>query len=220
ADLSRRGWGLGATREGGELRVWRGEHFRTRLWRILHELRAPAPNKRMNIEHTSGRVYPGELRAHPGWMEEITATVVPGERVFVDFEGGWGRHLPTIDDLLSVLSGKPLRVFSSHGLTTLESSRSFGDRLRDYVDLSWRYAPLAQMRLSSLGSTEPRERRAFLAHLEERYGLVARFTPYPHASVEEWERTVSPHLRALFPHDPSPEPESTAEPELKKRRIA
>src|SRR5207253_4718481 len=70
ADLTRRDWGVSASRRGDRLRVWRGDRFRRRLWRVLAELRMPLPNKRQAWVHTVGRVYPGELRAHPGLLEE------------------------------------------------------------------------------------------------------------------------------------------------------
>ena len=57
----------------------------------------------------------GPLRAPPGGLDEVTSTVVPGERVYVAEEGGWGRHLPTVDDMLDlpIWTGDPVRVYSS-----------------------------------------------------------------------------------------------------------
>ena len=202
ADLTRRDWGLSIRSEAASLRVWRGEHFRARLWRIVHEIRSPAPNKRQGIAHTLGRIFPGELRAPPGQLEEITSTVVPGERVFVDVEGSWGRHLPTVDDLLDPIhvAPRPVRIFSSHGMTTLlPPEGSLRERLRTHAQISMRYATLASARLASLAAVEPRERRAWLERIDAEFGFRASFTPYPFREIAADAVTVSPFVRALFP---------------------
>ena len=55
-------------------------------------------------------------------LDEVTATQVPGERVFVPAEGGWARHLPTVDDLLElpVGAGEPVQV--THWVRGAESA--------------------------------------------------------------------------------------------------
>src|SRR5262249_33948678 len=98
AALTRDDWGLTARRRGDALLLGRGDRFRRRLWRILHELRHRAPNKRQAFAHTVGRAVRGDLVAPPGGLDEVTATVVPGERVAVETEGSWARHLPTVDE--------------------------------------------------------------------------------------------------------------------------
>ena len=190
AELSRRDFPLSATRVGGRLVVWRGDRYRRRLWRILHELRSPRPNKRQAYRHTVGRAQRGHLRAPPGMLDEVTATVVPGERVFVAEEGGWGRHVPTVDDLLDlpILSGDAVRIFSSFGVTTIKPPRSLFARIRNRLALSARYATFAAMRLAALAGTEPHARQRYAEELRARYGIEITF-----------ERYTYPDARALAP---------------------
>ncbi|MDQ3338198.1 MAG: HEAT repeat domain-containing protein [Myxococcota bacterium] len=190
AELSRRDFPLSATRIGGRLVLWRGDRYRRRLWRILHELRSPRPNKRQAHRHTVGRSQRGHLRAPPGMLDEVTATVVPGERVFVAEEGGWGRHVPTVDDLLDlpVVTGDAVRIFSSFGVTTVKPPRSILARIRNKLLLSARYATFAAMRLAALAGTEPHARQRYAEELRARYGIEISF-----------ERYTYPHARALAP---------------------
>ncbi|HWU87832.1 MAG TPA: hypothetical protein VN253_11180, partial [Kofleriaceae bacterium] len=197
AELSRHDFPLFATRKGDRLVVWRGDRYRRRLWRILHELRARRPNKRQAHRHTVGRVMKGLLRAPPGGLDEVTATVVPGERVHVAEEGGWGRHLPSVDDMLDLplLSGAPVRVFSSHGVTTIRPPSGWWARLRNRLALSLRYEALAALRLQSLSGTEPHTRQRYAEQLRESYGIRLTFTRYEYGG----HRALAPaRLAALF----------------------
>ena len=180
ADLSRSSFGLSLRKGSRALTFWRGDRFRRRLWRIAHEVRNPIPNKRQAHLHTVGRVYPGELRAHPGRMDEATATQVPGERVTVDSEGSWCRHLPTVDDVLDLpmLGHRPITVASSLGLTIIEPPAARWRRIKNRLAVSWSYRDLAGLRLASLAAVEPRERRRYLETLERDLGV--RFTFEPH----------------------------------------
>ncbi len=180
ADLSHGGEGLYARRGKRTLTLWRGDRFGRRLWRLWHEVRRPAPNKRQAFRHTVGRILPGPLRAHPGRLDEITETLVPGERVHVASQGGWGRHLPTVDDLLDLPLGSTERVhlFSSHGTTTLAPPASLGRRLRNRLRLSRDYQRLATLRLTSLNGNEPRERRRYVEQVERELGVAVQFSPY------------------------------------------
>ncbi len=190
AELSRRDFPLAATRVGGRLVVWRGDRYRRRLWRVLHELRTPRPNKRQAHRHTVARQMRGHLRAPPGLLDEVTPTVIPGERVLVAEEGGWGRHVPTIDDLLDlpIWSGDAVRVYSSFGVTTIRPPRSWLARVRNRFALSVRYEALAALRLASLAGDESHARQRFADELRERYDIAITFERYDYA-----------HARALAP---------------------
>jgi len=185
AELSRRGFPLAATRKRTRIVVWRGDRFRKRLWRIVHELKALRPNKRQGHRHTIGRVMRGILRAPSGILAEVTATAVPGERVLVPEEGGWGRHLPTVDDLLDlpIASREAVRLFSSHGMTTVHPPASFLRRLANRLAISLRYDTLAAMRLQALRSDEPHARVRFVAELRDRYGIEVSFMRYEYAKL-------------------------------------
>ncbi len=179
ADLSADDHGLYAERQGDVIHLWRGDTFTHRAWRVAHELLHPAPNKRQGHGHTVGRRYEGRLRAHPWRMDEITQTTVPGERVHVADDGGWGRHLPTVDDLLDLpLSGEPVQLFSSHGVTTLTPPASLSRRIKNRLTVTRHYEKLAQLRLSSLRGREARERRRFANEVEKALGVQVAFKPY------------------------------------------
>jgi len=185
AELSRRGFPLAATRKSSRLVVWRGDRFRKRLWRIVHELRARRPNKRQGHIHTVGRVMRGHLRAPSGILAEVTATAVPGERVLVPEEGGWGRHLPTVDDLLDlpIASREAVRLFSSHGMTTVLPPASFVRRVLNRFAMSLRYETLAALRLQSLQNNEPHARLRYTSELRDRYGIEVSFNRYDYGRL-------------------------------------
>ncbi|MFB1482931.1 hypothetical protein [Corallococcus sp. RDP092CA] len=204
ADLSQDGHGLYAERTDKTLTLWHGDRQERRLWRMWHEWGRPAPNKRQAFLHTTGRVMSGTLRAHPGHLDEITETQVPGERVHVASQGSWGRHLPTVDDLLDMPLSKDGKVhlFSSHGETVLVPPASRLRRLTNRLKVSKDYRRLASLRLDSLGGEEPRERRRFVEQVERELGVQVRFTPYGQ------NKQVPPALATLF-HEPEPKRSST-----------
>ncbi|MEJ7602904.1 MAG: HEAT repeat domain-containing protein [Kofleriaceae bacterium] len=211
AGLSRRDFPLFATRRGTRIELWRGDQVRRRFWRILHELRSRAPTKRHAHRHTVGRRPRGQLRAPPGGLDEVTATLVPGERVFVPAEGGWGRHLPSVDDVLGLplFERDPVRVFSSYGVTTIRQRGGLLSRLRNRLSISRRYAELAALRNQSLAGREPHERQRYLLELHRRYGIRAQLAryDYPAAGAE----TATPdHLAGLFPSPQAIAPGSSA----------
>ncbi|MFL5320014.1 MAG: hypothetical protein ACJ790_10205, partial [Myxococcaceae bacterium] len=194
ANLARADFGIYAQRSKRKLTLWRGDRFQRRVWRIWHELKRPAPNKRQGFVHTVGRVLPGTLRAHPSHMDEITETMVPGERVHVPSQGCWARHLPTANDLLDLpLSGKPVHLFSSHGVTTIKPARSFAKRLHNRVKLTFGYAKYAALRLSALNAAETHLRWRYAEEVARELSVTFTFTPWNAA-----ERTPS-MLASLFP---------------------
>ena len=200
AQITRRDWGLSARRSGTRLTLWRGDHFRMRAWRLLHEVTHPAPNKRQAFRHTIGRKQRGELRAHPGILDEVTATTVPGERVVIDAEGNWGRHVPLVDDLLDlpVTGNRAVTIFSSHGAVRVTPPKRLWQRLRNRVQLTLRYRKLAFLRLSSLRATEAQERSRYLEAIERDYGITCSYEPFEY-SQSSTEVMPSPHLDSLMP---------------------
>jgi len=181
AELTRGDWGVDVTPGRGHLTIRRGDRWRTRLWRVLHELRSPGPNKRQAFSHTRGRVLRGPLRAHSGVLHEVTGTGVPGERVQCEREGGWGRHLPLVDDLLGLplLRARPVHVVSSHGVCTLTWRRGLLGRLAARLRMSARYAWLAELRQQALAATEPAQRGRYAQALRAGFGVELRFGSHP-----------------------------------------
>lgn len=219
AELTREDWGVFGSLTRRTLRLHRGERFTAKLWRVLHELRHRAPNKRQGFRHTIGRVFTGTLRAHSGRLEEVTPTVVPGERVHIRGEGGWGRHVPTVDDAssLPVLRSEPVELYSSFGVTRLRATGSLPGRLWARLRLALRYADVAAQRTRSLDSAEPEERRRYLTMLRDRYGVDVSIEPPP--PTAEHPRRLPARVTSLLPVPRAPA-RSDAPPERPHAALA
>lgn len=178
--LARDDFGLSVDRTRRGLVVHRGERRRWSLWRVLFELTHPGPGKRQGFDHTLGSKPRGTLRAPPRGLAEVTATRVPGQRVLAAEAGGWGRHLPLVDDLLSlgVLRRSPVSISSSFGLTRISPPPSFTGRLRAWLSLTTRYSHFAEQRQRALASGDPLVQAAFARHIEESTGMSLEITPY------------------------------------------
>ncbi|ACY12676.1 hypothetical protein [Haliangium ochraceum] len=201
ADLGRDGFGLGIRATRWSMTLWRGDYTTRRLWRILHELRNPQPNKRQAFLHTIGRTYRSTVRAHPGRLDEATATTVPGERVFVESEGSWGRHLPTVDDVLDLplFRRRPVHICSSHGMVTMRPSRSFFRRLYARLAIHWRYTEWVTLRQSSIASDEPQQRRRFLERVQKRFDVDIEMSGYHDQAARNQALALNPAVANLFP---------------------
>ncbi len=175
---------LGLDRDGASATLYRGEPRTFSLWRALFEMRHPTPSKRQAFVHTWSRQPQGMLRAPPGGLAELTATQVPGERVLVEAAGGWGRHLPLVEDFVSLRlwSKHPIRLVSALGTTILEPPRFFGQRLAAWAHLTRRYADLVELRRRALGSEEAGARAAYIAEVERSTGIGVTFTPHRFAT--------------------------------------
>ncbi len=176
-------------------RLHRGFRWRFRLWRLLFELRHPAPDKRQAYRHTVGRVHYGEVRAPSRVLSELAETKVPGEPLHDADEGGWRPFLPLLDDFISVLNqplpGRPVRLHSSEGVTEVAPPRGLWQRLKAYVVLNWRFAELASLRnWSERSGTAPQ----YLQTLGELgYSIEMR----PHEADGPRDETVTRHFPAL-----------------------
>jgi poly-gamma-glutamate synthase PgsB/CapB len=166
----------------GEWRLIRGERRRRRLWRLLHEMRNPSPDKRQSHSHATGRTPRGDVRAPTGVLAEVSATRVPGERVFVPASAGWGRHLPTVDDLLERPARGEASIFSSFGVTrVVYPARRRWPASR--AGIVAEYAALARLRQRALETVDSAERHAYARALE-RHGFSLRFSPHGSAAEE------------------------------------
>ena len=141
----------------------RGEPRRLRLWRFLHELKTPMPDKRKGYVHTRARVFAGEIVAPPIGMAEVTPTRVPGERQLCPPVGGWGLFLPRVDDLLSVCGVTPraLSLVTSAGTITVKGPKTLESRMRARLAISLKYPHWAEVRQRSLAAVEPAQRRLY-----------------------------------------------------------
>jgi poly-gamma-glutamate synthase PgsB/CapB len=176
--------GLSVEHRGGDRwRLTRGQPERRQLWRILHELAHPSPDKRQSHRHTVGHVARGEVRAPTGVLAEVSPTRVPGERVFLPEIAGWGRHLPAVDDLLERPAGGEIGIFSSLGVTRLGFPPApRWPRTRAHVMLS--YARLARLRAQSLQARDAQQRGVYSRALS---ALGYRLQFHPHRAPADGE---------------------------------
>jgi poly-gamma-glutamate synthase PgsB/CapB len=174
-----------AARGHGRFTLTLGERRTLRLWRLLFELRTPAPDKRMGYAHTHARKFEGEIAVAPLRMGEVTPTRVPGERHLIQELGTWGQFLPRVDDLLiaASLRAEPRRVVTSFGTLVIRGPSGLFRRLLARLKLSLAYADYAIQRDVSLSAREPEVRieytrriRAlgFSVELENSAGRVGR----------------------------------------------
>jgi poly-gamma-glutamate synthase PgsB/CapB len=171
--------GFGLDLEGND-RLTRGPRMRFRFWRLLHEWRHPAPDKRQAFRHWLGRVSYGRLRAPSPLLGELAPTQVPGEPLYLEEEEGWRPYLPLVDDVLSSLNQlgrvEPVRFYTSEGITEVMPPRSGLRRLLAYGRLQWRFAELAQLRNWRQGTGKDPLR--YLTALRE-LGFEICFYPHP-----------------------------------------
>jgi poly-gamma-glutamate synthase PgsB/CapB len=109
---------------------------------------------------------------------------VPGERVLVPALGDWGRHLPTVDDLLARPPGGVAFVFHAFGVTRIDFPRTAGQRLRARATLTVRYAEYAELRARSLSALDGLERGRFTEAVA-RLGFTISFQPHRGAAPGE-----------------------------------
>ncbi|MBI4866867.1 MAG: hypothetical protein HY816_07935 [Candidatus Wallbacteria bacterium] len=215
AHLSRQDFSLSLIRSGKRWRMRRGEMMDTTLWRLLHELTHPSPDKRQAFNHTVGRILDGELRAPSGILGELTMTKVPGEKVFNDLEGEWRRYLPTVDDYLSLVSGRPrsgeAHIFSSSGVTSLRAPRGFLARLRARIGISRRYAELAGLRAATSGERPSPTSDRYIKSFERLWGFQTEFKPHAYRFAGRDHAPRDPSIERVFVSDVSPDAGTPAE---------
>ncbi len=169
------GFTLRPVRRG--VRVVRGDRLVPAGWRILHELRHPAPAKRQGHTHAVAPALDGPIHVPPLGLAEQSATGVPGQRVQVRDED-WGPHLPMVDDYRRALTWGQAWVVSSSGITTITPPTGLLHRVWARTTLLWRYGTLHQERLAAL---EQGDETRFTAHLERmgfQHGFRARSTAW------------------------------------------
>jgi len=137
---------------GKDVRGWyivKGPVFGFRLWRLIHEFMHPAPDKRQAFPHTIGRHFYGDIQIPSSIMAELTETKVAGEPLYIPSESGWRPYLPLVDELLSSLRriiNRPLRIYTSEGITEIIPPRSILKKLKTYIELTLRFSHYSGLR--------------------------------------------------------------------------
>ncbi|MBN1550582.1 hypothetical protein JW979_03895, partial [bacterium] len=161
--------------------LYKGDHYRRKVWRILDALMHPDPSKRQGFLHTVGRHMPGTMRVNSRILAEMTETKVPGERLYVSEEASWRPYLPTVDDLLSLtsnkLAGRIVRLFSAEGILELQGPQKLSDRYILWLHLTLEYRDLMQRRNLEASRLDAAMTRSFIQVVIEDLGVSVKFTP-------------------------------------------
>jgi gamma-polyglutamate synthase len=194
------GYYLRRTRRG--LVLEKGERFRFQLWRLLHEMSNPSPEKRRNFRHTKGRQLDGPIRAHSDILGELTATKVPGEPLVVWDEGSWRRHIPLVDDCLGLLrplaTDRNAELYSSFGITVIQGPEKPRERFKAYLRLLSEYSRLALLRNSHPGNKQYPDVGRYTRELRENFGVKVRFLPYSDTVGGESFAPCDPAIARIF----------------------
>jgi hypothetical protein len=182
AFFSRKSFGIYMEMGAEKVKLTRGDRWHYSLWRFLYEIRNLSPDKRQGFSHTLARKFTGTIRAHPGIMAEETKTKVPGERLLIEHEGSWRRFIPLLDDYLSInmgkLAEKPVKIYSSYGITTIISPQDWLSRMRIHWKISYNYDKLNDLRNANPRDKEHPDPKIYLDTMREKYGMVTLFSPY------------------------------------------
>jgi poly-gamma-glutamate synthase PgsB/CapB len=178
----------------------RGDVFGFRWWRLLHELRHPAPDKRQAHRHTTGRVFRGTLRAPSSILGELAQTRVPGEPYLIAEEGGWRPYLPLPDEVLSSLTVRaaegPVRIYTSEGVTELLPPRSLARRLEAWCKLTLRFPAYARLRN---WTSRLQESPSSYSQALEELGFNLRLRPHGGATEDAGSTALDPAAERFFP---------------------
>jgi poly-gamma-glutamate synthase PgsB/CapB len=151
AVLSQTDFGFDMHRGWLHVHLTRGPSFGFRLWRLIHELRNPATDKRQALSHVVGRINTALIRAPSQILGELSETKIPGEPLTIDEEGSWRPYLPLLDDFISVLNLSWLRartttLYTSQGITEITAPKGVGKRIIAAYWLNFRFQRLADKR--------------------------------------------------------------------------
>jgi gamma-polyglutamate synthase len=190
------------TRLGYE--ITKGDRYQRRLWRVLDEIRHPDPSKRQGFLHSIGRRYSGTVRSHSRLLAETTQTKVTGERLYVPGEASWRSYLPTVDDLLSLTSGrsagKPVNLFSAEGVVTIKGPRRMVDRIMLWLRITLDYRELARRRNLEARQLDSAMERSLIQVAIEDLGIEVSYRSHAyHYEGRSYSVTDPVVTRNLFP---------------------
>jgi len=145
--LTQRDFGCELKKTKKGYKLFRGSHFKFRLWRFLYEFFHPKTEKREGIKHTIGRHFRGEIQVPSSILAELSQTGVPGEPLYIHEEGGYRPYLPLVDHLLSILQkGRPFSFYTSEGITEVSPPAGFLERLKAKMHITLHFSSLAELR--------------------------------------------------------------------------
>ncbi len=181
---------------GQQVQVSRGEQRVIRLWRLLHELRNPTPDKRHLGDHLSGRGYVGPIRVPPERLGGASDTI-PSARVRHDSLDSWAPWLPRPEDCLDAADWGSLVFLTVQGITTLTAPKDVSARLRAQLQATWSMSKLSDQRFRALSAGSPEGRGAYSRELRS-MGYVLEFESHADGGVP------LPQIEQYFPSIMSP----------------
>lgn len=198
AFIAAKRFGFDVEVKGDKANVRAGFMFRTRLWRIMHEWRRPATDKRQNHNHIKGRVYYGLEQFNTRLVSEQSITKVPGEPVYIHDEAGERNFLPLVDQLISCLDQgwptKPMRIFSSEGVTAITPPSSLLARFKARWLIQLNFAKLSRLRNWHEGDNF--EANAYLKKVSQ---LGFKISIRGYADTKSNSYPVEPRVTRFFP---------------------
>lgn len=180
--------------------IQKGERWGISFWRVLHEIRNPAPDKRKGAYHSIGRKPFGSFQIPSQILAELTKTRVPGEPLFIEIEGGWRPFIPLLTDFLELLSPykptQPMQFFTSLGITKISCRLNYLKRVKAWLKLSWNFEKIADLRNVGLDGRNLDGPVEYLQILSQEYGVDFHYQPY------QWqpqgvETPKDPSLKAI-----------------------
>ena len=187
-------------------RLVRGPVFRFRFWRFWYELRHRATDKRQAFQHTIGRVSDATIRAPSQIMGELSQTKVPGEPFLIATDGSWRPFLPLVDDFISAVHcnwfrRRPIRFFTSQGITEVIAPRSLVAKLRAACRLTFRFEYFARLRN---WDDDPQSKPTAYLQAMESLGFSVRLRAHTNSLTSSVidkpaEKTQDESVRQFFP---------------------
>ncbi len=135
-------------------KLMRGAKRSFTSWRLLHEIRNPAYDKRQGHSHLTGLKFYGNKWFMPAAMAEITRTRIPGERVYISNFGSWAPQIPGPTEAYNASRGNKSVIFAP-GIRyelTPKNKRASAARMR----ILWDFGRIDGIRFNALrdGSKE------------------------------------------------------------------
>lgn len=191
-------FGFDVEDKGNRVKVRAGYRFGFRFWRLLHEFRTPATDKRQDHNHLKGRLYFGLTQTSSQRMAELSVTKVPGEPLFVSDEQGWRDYLPLLDQVISSLDQgwptKPVKIYSSEGITELMPPGNIARRLYARMVIQLKFSQLAQLR-----NWVEKDSRPASDYLQQLVKLGFTVTIRGYLDGQQQPQPVDPKVQRFFP---------------------
>ncbi len=202
AYFSMRDFGWNAAKGTRKHKFYKGDFYTKRLWRIWHEIKHPAPDKRKGYLHSVGRRMFGLIRAPSRILAETGITEVPGERRYSDNFQTWQPYIPMPDDFLSLSSGKikgkTVKIFSCEGITSIQGPAGPAARLRNKLKISLNYPGLSDLRNQTSRGDFKANCRRYLKYVEKNYGIKTTFEPHSYQYQGKNFSVTDPNIEAAF----------------------